>query len=164
VPEWLSGTWQYGGFSLSIYRAFLIVVSVALAIGLWCLLDFTEFGAKLRAAVDNPRMALCVGINVPRVFAYTFVGGCGLAAIGGILGGQLLPLEPWYALRFLVPVLMVVAVGGLGSLKGSVFAALMLGLIDTFGRYYIPAVGAFVIYFAAVASLLLRPEGLFARR
>jgi branched-chain amino acid transport system permease protein len=164
VPEWLSGTWQYGGVSLSIYRAFLIIVSVAIAIGLWCLLEFTEFGAKLRAAVDNPRMARCVGINVPRVFAYTFVGGCGLAAIGGILGGQLLPLEPWYALRFLVPVLMVVAVGGLGSLKGSVFAALMLGLIDTFGRYYIPAVGAFVIYFAAVASLLLRPEGLFARR
>ena len=164
VPEWLSGNWQYGAFSLSVYRAFLIVVSIALALGLWGLIEFTEFGAKLRAAVDNPRMARCVGINVPRVFAYTFVGGCGLAAIGGILGGQLLPLEPWYALRFLVPVLMVVAVGGLGSLKGSFFAALMLGLIDTFGRYYLPAIGAFVIYFAAVVSLLLRPEGLFARR
>jgi branched-chain amino acid transport system permease protein len=164
VPEWLSGNWEHGAFSLSIYRVFLIIVSVALAIGLWGLIELTEFGAKLRAAVDNPRMARCVGINVPRVFAYTFVGGCGLAAIGGILGGQLLPLEPWYALRFLVPVLMVVAVGGLGSLKGSFFAALMLGLIDTFGRYYLPAIGAFVIYFAAVVSLLLRPEGLFAKR
>ena len=164
VPEWLSGTWELGAFSLSVYRTFLIVVSVVLALGLWGLIEFTEFGAKLRAAVDNPRMARCVGINVPLVFAYTFVGGCGLAAIGGILGGQLLPLEPWYALRFLVPVLMVVAVGGLGSLKGSFFAALMLGLIDTFGRYYIPAVGAFVIYFVAVVSLLLRPEGLFANR
>jgi branched-chain amino acid transport system permease protein len=164
VPEWLSGTWELGAFSLSVYRMFLIVVSVVLALGLWGLIEFTEFGAKLRAAVDNPRMARCVGINVPLVFAYTFVGGCGLAAIGGILGGQLLPLEPWYALRFLVPVLMVVAVGGLGSLKGSFFAALMLGLIDTFGRYYIPAVGAFVIYFVAVVSLLLRPEGLFANR
>jgi branched-chain amino acid transport system permease protein len=109
-------------------------------------------------------MARCVGINVPRVFAYAFTGGCGLAAIGGVLGAQLLPLEPWYALRFLVPVLMVVAVGGLGSLQGSFFAALMLGLIDTFGRYYIPAIGAFVIYLAAVVSLLLRPEGLFVRR
>jgi branched-chain amino acid transport system permease protein len=164
LPVFLSGTWQYGGFSLSVYRAFLIMVSIALAVSLWCLLEFTEFGTKLRASVDNPRMARCVGINVPRVFAFTFVGGCGLAAIGGILGGQLLPLEPWYALRFLVPVLMVVAVGGLGSLRGSFFAALMLGLIDTFGRYYIPAAGAFVIYFAAGVSLLLRPEGLFAGR
>jgi branched-chain amino acid transport system permease protein len=164
IPEWLSGTWQYGTFSLSVYRFFLILVSIALAIALWLLLEFTEAGAKLRASVDNPRMARCVGINVPRVFAYTFVGGCGLAAIGGILGAQILPLEPWYALRFLVPVLMVVAVGGLGSLKGSFFAALMLGIVDTFGRYYLPSIGAFVIYLAVVICLLLRPEGILARR
>src|SRR5690606_520825 len=99
----------------------------------------------------------------PRVFAYTFAAGCGLAAIGGVLGGQILPLEPWYALRFLVPVLMVVAVGGLGSLKGSFTAALFLGVVDTFGRYFIPGVGAFVIYFAVVVALFWRPEGLFAR-
>src|SRR5262245_3649525 len=163
IPEWLSGTWQFGTLSLSVYRSLLIVVSISLAAALWLLVEFTLAGAMLRAAVDNSRMARCIGINVPRVFAYAFVGGCGLAALGGILGGQLLPLEPWYALRFLVPVLMVVAVGGLGSLKGSFVAALMLGLIDTFGRYYVPAIGAFVIYLAVVICLLLRPRGLFAR-
>jgi branched-chain amino acid transport system permease protein len=163
IPDWLSGRWQFGALSLSVYRSFLIVVSIALAAALWLLLEFTVVGAKLRAAVDNSRMARCIGINVLRVFAFAFVGGCGLAALGGILGGQLLPLEPWYALRFLVPVLMVVAVGGLGSLKGSFVAALMLGLIDTFGRYYVPAIGAFVIYLAVVVCLLLRPTGLFAR-
>lgn len=163
IPEWLSGTWQFGALSLSVYRSLLIVVSISLAAALWLLVEFTLAGAMLRAAVDNSRMARCIGINVPRVFAYAFVGGCGLAALGGILGGQLLPLEPWYALRFLVPVLMVVAVGGLGSLKGSFVAALMLGLIDTFGRYYVPAIGAFVIYLAVVICLLLRPRGLFAR-
>jgi branched-chain amino acid transport system permease protein len=163
IPEWLKGNWQFGPLVLSVYRLFLILVSAAIALGLWVMLEVTEFGVKLRAAVDNQRMARCVGIDVQRVFASTFMTGCGLAAVGGILGGQLLPLEPWYALRFLVPVLMVVAVGGLGSLKGSFFAALMLGLTDTFGRYYLPAVGAFVIYLAALVSLLWRPEGLFAR-
>jgi branched-chain amino acid transport system permease protein len=163
VPAWLAGTWEHAAFTLSIYRAFLVVVSVALALALWAVLDGTEFGAKLRAAVDNPRMARCVGIDVPRIFAITFAAGCGLAAIGGILGNQMLPLEPWYALKYLVPVLIVVAVGGLGSLRGSFQAALLLGLIDTFGRYYIPAAGAFIIYVVAGAALLWRPEGLFAR-
>jgi branched-chain amino acid transport system permease protein len=163
IPAWLSGTWQNATFTLSVYRAFLIAASVVIALVLWVVLEFTAFGAKLRASVDNARMARCVGINVPSVFAWTFAAGCGLAAIGGILGGQLLPLEPWYALRFLVPVLMVVAVGGLGSLKGSFAAALLLAAADTFGRYFISGSGAFVIYGAVVILLLLRPDGLFAR-
>ena len=108
-------------------------------------------------------MARCIGIDVPRVFAWTFSGGCGLAAIGGILGGQILPLDPWYALRLLVPVLMVVAVGGPGSLRGSVVAALLIAAVDTFGRYAIPAAGAFLVYIAVVALLLWRPQGLFLR-
>jgi branched-chain amino acid transport system permease protein len=108
-------------------------------------------------------MARCVGIDVPRLFAGTFALGCGLAAMAGMLGSQFLPLEPWYALEYLVPVLMVVAVGGLGSLKGSFYAALLLGLVDTFGRYYIPAAGAFVIYLAVLALLTWRPQGVFAR-
>ena len=80
-----------------------------------------------------------------------------------MLGTQIMPLEPWYAFEYLVPLLMVVAVGGLGSLKGSFYAALMLGVVDTFGRYFIPAAGAFIIYFAVVALLLWRPRGVFAR-
>ena len=122
------------------------------------MLKFTVFGAKLRASVDNPRMARSVGVNVPKIFAVTFAAGCGFAALGGVVGTPLLPLEPYYALRLLVPVLMVVAVGGLGSPIGSLGAALLLGVVDTFGRYYIPTGGAFVIYFTVVIALLLRPK------
>ncbi len=163
IPKWMSATWNYGGIAFSAYRAFIIVVSTSLALTLWAILEFTEFGARLRAAVDNPRMARCVGIDVPRVFSVTFAFGCGLAAAAGVIGTQILPLDPWYALEYLVPILMVVAVGGLGSLKGSFYAALLLGLIDTFGRYYVPAAGAFVIYLAVVLLLLWRPQGVFAR-
>lgn len=163
LPAWLSQNWNWGAISISAYRAFIIVLSVALATVCWAILEFTDFGARLRAAVDNPRMARCIGIDVPKVFSITFAVGCGLAAAAGVLGTQIMPLEPWYALEYLVPLLMVVSVGGLGSLKGSFYAALMLGIIDTFGRYYIPAAGAFVIYLAVVALLLWRPQGVFAR-
>jgi branched-chain amino acid transport system permease protein len=163
IPAWLQGTWQESSFTLSRYRAFIIVLGVCIGGCLWVLLKCTIFGAKLRASVDNPRMARSVGVNVPNIFAVTFAVGCGLAALGGIVGAPLLPLEPYYALRLLVPVLMVVAVGGLGSPLGSLGAGLLLGIVDTFGRYYLPAGGAFVIYFTVVVLLLLRPQGLFAR-
>jgi branched-chain amino acid transport system permease protein len=163
VPAFLAGNLTLGTLSLSAYRFFIILVSTAIAGSLWLVLEYTEYGAKLRAAVDNPRMARCIGIDVRQLFAGTFALGCGLAAIAGILGSQFLPLEPWYALEYLVPVLLVVAVGGLGSLKGSFYAALLLGVTDTFGRYFVPAAGAFVIYLVVLALLLWRPQGVFAR-
>lgn len=163
VPAFLAGSFALGAVSISANRVFIIAVSTGLAAALWAILEYTEFGARLRAAVDNPRMARCVGIDVPRMFSFTFSVGCGLAAVAGILGSQFLPLEPYYALEYLVPVLMVVAVGGLGSLKGSFYAALFLGIIDTFGRYFVPAAGAFVIYLAVLTVLLWRPQGLFVR-
>lgn len=152
-----------GPVSINRYRLFIIAVSVVIAAALWAILEYTNYGARLRAAVDNPRMARCIGIDVPRLFSGTFAIGCGLAAVAGFLGSPILPLEPYYALEYLVPLLMIVAVGGHGSLKGSFYAALLLGLIDTFGRYFVPALGAFVIYLAVVALLLWRPHGVFAR-
>ncbi len=163
LPNWLTESVAFGFVAISAYRAFIIVVSAVIALVLWAILEYTDFGARLRAAVDNPRMARCVGIDVPRMFSLTFAVGCGLAAAAGFLGSPFLPLEPWYALEYLVPVLMVVAVGGLGSLKGSFYAALLLGVVDTFGRYFVPALGAFVIYLAVLALLLWRPTGVFAR-
>jgi branched-chain amino acid transport system permease protein len=148
---------------VSVYRVFLVAVSAVIAALLWIGLDRTDFGARLRAAVDNPRMARCIGVNVGRLFSVTFAIGCGLAALGGVLGSPFLPLEPYYALKYLVLVLIVVAVGGLSSPKGSLVAALLLGVVDTFGRYLFPALGAFVIYVAVVALLLWRPNGLIAR-
>ena len=162
LPASLAGNWQLGPIDVSIYRVFLMAVSGLVAVLLWFSLEHTTFGASLRAAVDNPRMARCVGINVPVVFASTFAIGCGLAALGGALGAQLLPLEPYYGLKYLVLVLIVVAVGGLGSLRGSFYAALLLGVLDTLGRYYLPAIGGFVIYISVLVILLLRPRGLVA--
>lgn len=162
LPASLAGNWQLGPIDVSIYRVFLMAVSGVVAALLWFSLEHTTFGASLRASVDNPRMARCVGINVPVVFASTFAIGCGLAALGGALGAQLLPLEPYYGLKYLVLVLIVVAVGGLGSLRGSFYAALLLGVLDTLGRYYLPAIGGFVIYISVLVILLLRPRGLVA--
>jgi branched-chain amino acid transport system permease protein len=163
IPAWLQGNFSIGPLTVSVYRGFLVVVSLLAAAGLWLGLEYTRFGARLRAAVDNPRMARCVGIDVPVVFSVTFAIGCGLAALGGALGSPMLPLEPYYGLKYLVLVLIVVAVGGLGSILGSLCAALLLGVVDTLGRYYVPALGAFLIYLAVLALLLVRPQGLMAR-
>ena len=163
IPKGLEGNWEIGGLTLSKYRLFLVVVSALAALGLWLGLEKTRFGARLRAAVDDAAMARCVGINVGLIFAVTFAIGSGLAALGGALGSPLLPLEPYYSLKYLVLVLIVVAVGGLGSLRGSLYAGLFLGVVDTLGRYYVPALGAFMIYLAVMAILMVRPHGFVGR-
>lgn len=163
LPSWLQGNVRFGEVVISSYRLFLIAVSLAVAAGLWLILERTSFGMRLHAAIDNPAMARAVGINVGQVLSVTFMLGCGLAAIGGALGTQILPLEPYYALKYLILLLMVVSVGGLGSLKGSLIAALLLGLLDTLGRFYFPEAGGFIIYVVVATLLLFRPAGLFAR-
>jgi branched-chain amino acid transport system permease protein len=163
IPDTLKGNATLGPLTLSVYRIALLGVSALAALALWLALERTLFGARLRAAVDDPTMARCVGIDVPRVFSITFALGCGLAALGGALGSPILPLEPYYGLKYLVLVLIVVAVGGLGSLRGSLVAGVLLGVVDTLGRYYLPALGAFVIYLAVLGLLLARPQGLVAR-
>lgn len=163
VPDALRTTWQAGPVGLPVYRLFLIAVAAACGVLIWLALERTEAGARLRAAVDNARMAGCIGINVKSLFALTFAIGCGFAGLGGALGADIFPLEPFYALHYLVLVLIVVSVGGLGSIKGTLLAALMLGLVDTLGRYYLPAGGGIVIYLATLLLLLLRPHGLFGR-
>lgn len=160
VPQLLRGNWTVGSLTLSVYRGALLVLSAAGALALWFAFERTLFGARLRAAVDDPAMARCVGIAVPEVFSATFAIGCALAALGGALGSPILPIEPYYGLKYLVLVLMVVAVGGLGSLRGSLYAGVLLGVIETLGRYYLPALGAFIIYLAVLALLLVRPQGL----
>jgi branched-chain amino acid transport system permease protein len=163
VPAFLDGNVDLAGVLVSKYRGFLVVVSCAIALTIWYVIERTDFGARLRASVDNAKMARAVGIDVQRVFAVTMAAGCGLAAVGGILGTQWMALQPFYPLKYLVPVLTVVAVGGLGSLKGSFIAALLLGLGDTFGRYLLEFGGGFVIYALVVLFLVIRPNGLFAR-
>ena len=163
IPQALTGNTQIWGVGLSIYRLFLIIASTLVGIVVWFVVERTGLGKKLKAAVDNPRMAKSVGINVDVFFAGTFAVGCGLAALGGALGAELMPLQPFYALRYLVIVVIVVSVGGLGSIKGTLVAALGLGVIDTFGTYFFPNVGAFLVYFIMIVVLFIKPQGLFGR-
>jgi branched-chain amino acid transport system permease protein len=164
VPEYLRGTVQFAGINFAVYRLFLIIVGLAITGALVLLLERTRFGAQVRAAVDNQRMARGLGIDVDRAFMFTFALGGGLAGLGGALAIEVIGLDPAFALTYLVYVLIVVAVGGLGSIGGSFAAATVLGISDMAGKYYFPWLGAFLIYLVMVALLMWRPAGLFGKR
>jgi branched-chain amino acid transport system permease protein len=162
-PAMLSGQLDLGFRSFPLYRAFLIVVSFVLIGALWFGIERTSFGARLRAAVDNRRMAESIGIDTSSLFTMTFALGSGLAALGGGLGADILAIYPGYAVEYLVYFLMVVAVGGLGSIRGPFVAALLLGIGDTACKYLVPEFGAFFLYAAMIGLLMWRPAGLFGR-
>src|SRR5713226_8798131 len=162
-PSYLSGQVDLGFRSFPTYRSFLIVAGAVLVTLLWLGLERTRFGARIRAAVDNRRMAQSVGIDTDRLFTLAFALGSGLAALGGALGAEILAIDPGYAQEHLIYFLIVVAVGGLGSIKGPFFAALLLGITDTAFKYKLPEFGAFFIYAMTLALLLWRPQGLFGR-
>jgi len=164
VPSYLRGTISVMGQSVGVYRLFLIGVSLLVTLLLVATLEYTRFGAQVRAAVDNQRMARGLGINVDRVFAITFALGSGLAGLGGALAVEIVGLDHAFAFTYLVYVLIVVAVGGLGSIAGSFVAATLLGISDMAGKYYFPELGAFLIYLVMVVLLMWRPAGLFGRR
>jgi len=164
VPSYLRGSLELMGMSFAAYRLFLIVVGLAITGILIVSLEHTRFGARVRAAVDNQRMARGLGIDVERTFMLTFALGGGLAGLGGALAIEVVGLDPTFALGYLVYVLIVVAVGGLGSIGGSFAAAVVLGISDMAGKYYFPWLGAFLIYLVMVALLMWRPLGLFGKR
>jgi branched-chain amino acid transport system permease protein len=163
-PEYLRGSAQVMGMNFAVYRLFLIVIGLLVTALLIFGLERTRFGARVRAAVDNQRMARGLGIDVERTFMLTFALGGGLAGLGGALAIEVVGLDPTFALAFLVYVLIVVAVGGLGSIGGSFAAAVVLGISDMAGKYYFPWLGAFLIYLVMVALLMWRPMGLFGKR
>lgn len=163
-PSYLRGSLQFMGMSFAVYRLFLIAVGIAVTAVLIFSLEYTRFGAQVRAAVDNQRMARGLGIDVDRAFMITFALGGGLAGLGGALAIEMVGLDPGFAFNYLVYVLIVVAVGGLGSIGGSFAAAVVLGVSDMAGKYYFPWLGAFLIYLVMVALLMWRPVGLFGKR
>ena len=164
LPAFLQGQIHLPGLDAGVYRLFLIGVGLAVVLLLQWLVVRTRFGAQLRASVDDQRMARGVGIDVDRVFSLTFALGSGLAGLGGALGVEMLGLDPGFPVKYIVYFLIVVAVGGSGSIKGSLIAALILGVCDVAGKYYVPQAGAFVIYAVMIVMLLLRPQGLYGRR
>ena len=163
LPDFLKGQINLPGLDMGVYRLFLIGVSLLLAFGLQRMVSGTRFGAQLRASVDNPRAARGMGINVERVFTLTFALGSALAGLGGAMGVEMLGLDPGFPVKYIVYFLIVVAVGGSGSIAGSLVASLILGVVDVAGKYYVPQVGSFVIYAVMVVMLVFRPQGLFGR-
>ena len=164
LPSYLHGSVVYLGINFAVYRLFLVAVAVLIALVLVATLEWTRFGAQVRAAVDNQRMARGLGINVDRAFALTFALGSGLAGLGGALAIAMVGLDPNFAFTYLIWVLIVVSVGGLASIGGSFAAAMLLGMSDMAGKYYVPALGSFLIYLLMVGLLMWRPAGLFGKR
>jgi len=164
LPEFLRGQVGLLGLDVGAYRLFLIATVIAATIALHLLLLRTRFGAQVRASVDNADVAAGMGINVNRVFAVTFALGSGLAGLGGALGIDVLGLDPTFPLKYMVYFLLVVAIGGAGTIKGGLVAALVLGVCDVAGKYYVPQIGSFIIYFLMVALMIAFPAGLFGRR
>jgi branched-chain amino acid transport system permease protein len=163
LPDYLQGRFEIFGVGVGRYRLLIIVICGLLTLGLQLILSRTRFGARLRAAVDDERVARGMGINVNRVFALTFAVGSGLAGLGGALGIELLGLDPTFPLKFMIYFLIVVTVGGTSSITGPFVASLLLGIGDVAGKYYVPKLGAFVIYTIMIVVLIWRPQGLFAR-
>lgn len=163
LPAFLRGRVEMAGIGVGVYRAFLIAVCGLLAILLHLINSRTRFGSRLRAAVDDRRVARGLGIRVNTIFAITFAVGSGLAGLGGALGAEILGLDPTFPLKFMVYFLIVVSVGGTSTIYGPLVASILLGVADVLGKYYLPSIGGFVIYIVLVAVLVLRPQGLFAR-
>ena len=164
LPDFLRGQVRVLGLDLGAYRLFLIGVVVVITVALHLLLVRTRFGAQVRASVDNAVASAGLGINVNRVFGVTFALGSGLAGLGGGLGIDVLGLDPTFPLKYMVYFLLVVAIGGAGTIKGGLVAAMILGICDVAGKYYVPQIGSFIIYFLMVALMILFPAGLYGRR
>ena len=164
LPGYLRGQVHVLGIDFGVYRMFLIFVVAALTFALQYVIERTRFGSQVRASVDNATAAAGLGINVNRVFALTFALGSGLAGLGGGLGIDVLGLDPTFPLKYIVYFLLVVSVGGTGTIKGPLIAALILGVFDVAGKYYLPGIGGFVIYALMVVLLIVFPAGLYGRR
>ncbi len=164
LPAYLRSSFTFMGVRFAVYRLILVGIALAITFVLVLALEYTRFGAQVRAAVDNERMARGLGIDVDRTFAITFALGSGLAGLGGALAVEIVGLDPFFALTYLIYVLIVVSVGGLGSISGSFAAAAVLGISDVAGKYYVPQIGAFLIYLVMISLLMWRPAGLFGRR
>ena len=164
LPAWLDGQTDLGLFKYRTYSLALIVAGTLLMLALWLGFERTRIGARIRAAVDNRRMAASLGVDVGRLFTITFALGSGLAAVGGGLGAEILGLDPQYPLRYLAYFLIVVAVGGLGRVTGVFFAALLIGVLDFVLKIEFPKGGTMFIYALTLVFLLARPQGLFGRR
>jgi branched-chain amino acid transport system permease protein len=164
LPPALSQAVDLGIRTLPAQRLLVIACGVLVVLAAYWVLNRSRFGVWLRATVDNTAAASALGIPVQRVYVLTFAVGAALAGLGGILGAELMPLEPYYPVKYLVLVLVVVAVGGMGSIAGSLAASLALGIIDTASKYLASDWGSLFFFLAMALLLAWRPHGLLAAR
>jgi branched-chain amino acid transport system permease protein len=163
LPVELQGSVNLGFRAIAAHKLFAVAVGVVVAAALWFVVEKTPFGVRLRASVDDAAMAGALGVRTKTVYAVSFALAIGLAALGGVVGAQLLPIEPYYALHYMVTFLVVVSVGGAGSITGALVAALLLGAVQTTGRYLMPEFGEFFFYLAVIAVVCVFPNGLLGR-
>jgi branched-chain amino acid transport system permease protein len=163
IPSYLTGWVAIGTHTIPKYRIFVTIAGLIVVTLLWLAIERTSFGVRLRAAVDNSAIAQTVGINTSQLYAIAFAVGAALAALGGIIGAQIMPMESTYALKYLVLMLAVVTVGGMGTVTGTFAAALLLGLANTAAIYLVPSMASVAFYIAMFLVLTLRPQGLFGR-
>lgn len=163
LPDSLRAPVDLGFRTIPAHRLFAIACGLAVALALWLLIERTRFGVRLRATVDDNAMAGALGVRITRVYALGFALATGLSALGGVIGAQMLPIEPYYALRHMVTFLVVVSVGGAGSITGALLASLILGMVETTGRYLLPEYGETFFYLAVIAIICLFPNGLLGR-
>lgn len=164
LPGWLSTPVDLGFRTLPAQRLLVLAAGVLVLLGAIWVMRASRFGVWLRATVDNTPAAASLGIPVQRVYALTFGAGAALAALGGVLGAELMPLEPYYPVKYLVLVLVVVAVGGMGSIAGSAAAALMLGVVETASKYLAADWGSLFFFAAVILVLAWRPAGILVAR
>ena len=164
LPAYLRGNVDLGIREIELYRVVASGICILIISALWWVFERTSTGARLRAAVDNRGMAQAMGMNVPLLFSATFALGCGLAALGGILAAPMLPMEPMWPMKYLVLMLVIVSLAGHGQVTASVAVAIIVGLVETAGRYLFPQFGAFFIYLLLIGLMVWRPQGLLVRR
>lgn len=164
LPSALQGAVEVGPRMLQKHRIFVTLLGLAVLAILWLTVERSSFGIKVRAAVDNAPIAQAMGIDTTRVYAIAFATGAALAALGGIVGAELLPMEASYASKYLVIFLAVVAVGGQGTLFGSFVAALLLGGVETTTKYLLPQLSSIAFFLTMFLVLLIRPQGLLGKR
>jgi branched-chain amino acid transport system permease protein len=164
LPAYLLGNVDLGIRDFELYRLVASGICIVIIGGLWWVFERTSAGARLRAAVDNRGMAQAMGINVPLLFSATFALGCGLAALGGVLAAPMLPMEPMWPMKYLVLMLVIVSLAGHGQVTASVAVAILVGVVETAGRYLFPQFGAFFIYLLLIVLMVWRPHGLLVRR
>ena len=145
------------------YRLFVIAIGLIVLFTLYIILEKTKIGAKVRASVDDPETAQLLQINTDQILFYTFALGCGLAGLAGITVAPILGVEPGMDMEVLVLTLIVVVVGGPGSLKGAIIGSLLIGFVDSFGKVYIPQLAQIIIYAVMALTILFRPDGLYKR-